>query len=212
MEDLIELRDGWWWPKYDKKCYPYLLKEQYVPKTVSDFCNKKQVIIQAGGNAGMYVRMYGEIFETVYTFEPDPLNFYCLVKNTASNVVKFQSCVGNKRELVTLSYERHRDDIKRSNSGGFWVVPNGNIPVIKIDDLNLQTCDLIHLDIEGFEGEAILGAQETIKRTKPIIALELRGHGEQYGWSDQRIKDLVISMGYEIASSISHDTIFKPIK
>ncbi len=212
MEDLIELRDGkWWWPKYDKKCYPYLLKEHYVPDRVSSYCKNKNTIIQAGGNAGMYVQMYQTIFKSVYTFEPDPVNFYCLTKNTGNNVIKFQSCIGNTRELVTLSYDRHRDDPKRANSGGFWIVPNGKIPVIKIDDLNLQECDLIHLDIEGFEGEAILGAVETIKRTKPIIALEIRGHGDQYGWPDEKIKNLVLSLGYKIIDSVSHDTIFSPL-
>lgn len=208
MENQIEFREGWWWPTCDHSCWKYLTKRKTVPEIISKYTLRKEVVVQAGGNAGMYVKFYQSIFDMVYTFEPDPVNFYCLVKNTGHNVIKFQSCVGDIRGTVGLSPLNP----KKANIGGFFVEENGKIPVLKIDDLGLTTCDLIHLDIEGFEGNALLGAEETVNKFHPIIALELAGHGEKFGWSDNKIKDLLSSYGYQEIAEIHGDYIFKFIR
>jgi hypothetical protein len=49
-----------------------------VPINISKFVKNKDVLLQAGGNAGFYVKKYAEIFKNVYTFEPEPLLFFCL--------------------------------------------------------------------------------------------------------------------------------------
>jgi FkbM family methyltransferase len=206
MENNVELRDGWWWPIYDIACYKFLTVRKDLPKKVSEFCNQKRVVIQAGGNAGMYVKFYSELFSTVYTFEPDPVNFYCLTKNTGSNVIKFQSCLGNEPNFVNLSFNLQNP--KKPNSGGFGIHGNGVIPTLTIDSLNFQTCDLIHLDIEGYEYFALLGAMETIKRCSPVIALELNGLGGRYNKTDDNVKDLLYSLNYKDIAIIDDDIIF----
>ncbi len=49
--------------------------------------------------------------------------------------------------------------------------------------------DLIKIDIDGFEMEALLGGERTIKRLKPKIAIEI---------ADQETVDLLISFGYNL--------------
>jgi hypothetical protein len=95
------------------------------------------------------------------------------------------------------------------NSGAFNNDGTGTIPTFKIDDLNLSVCDLIHLDIEGFEGFAIQGALETINRCKPIIALEFRNFGIKYNFSDDQIRDLMKSINYTEVGKVFNDVIFK---
>ena len=46
------------------------------------------------------------------------------------------------------------------------------IPMLTIDSLKLNACDMIQLDVEGFEQFAISGAIETIKKFKPVIIAE----------------------------------------
>lgn len=207
MEDHIELRENWWWPKHDKACWKYLSSRPNVPNKVSEYVDQKRVVIQAGGNAGMYVNKYESIFDTVYTFEPDPINFYCLSKNTGKNVIKFQACLGNESKLVNLSYDEV--NLKKPNSGGYRVKGSGGIPTLILDNLNLPIVDLIHLDIEGFEKFALLGALETIKRCKPIIALELNGLAEKYNHTDNDVKELLLNLGYKEIGVIDDDSIFK---
>jgi len=50
-----------------------------------------------------------------------------------------------------------------------------------IDDLGLDACDLIQLDVEGFEAKVLQGASQTITRCRPVIMVEDRGHGTRYG-------------------------------
>lgn len=195
MEQYIEIREGWWWPKKDHGCWRYLKKRPEIPAAISQFVSKKRTVVQAGGNAGMYVKFYQNIYNTVYTFEPDPINFYCLVKNTGMNVIKFQACVGDENKLVSISHDLLSDEL--TNAGGYFINGNGIYPTMKIDNLNLDTCDLIHLDIEGYEGQALMGAKETIKKFKPVIALELLHHGDKFGWSDDRIRSLLFDLDYK---------------
>jgi hypothetical protein len=99
---------------------------------------------------------------------------------------------------------------KKPNYGGFFVNGIGNIPTIRIDDLGLPVCDFIHLDIEGFEGEALLGGLNTINKFKPLIGLELKDHGEKFGWPETKILDLLKDLGYNIKNNdIYGDALFE---
>ena len=79
---------------------------------------------------------------------------------------------------------------------------------IRIDSLNLDP-DLIHLDVEGFEAFALLGAQATIARVKPLIVLETNGSGDAYGWPQEKIDNLLSSWNYKIHVTWDHDTVYK---
>lgn len=127
------------------------------------------VCIQAGANWGYWPLRLSKIFDTVYTFEPDPVCFSCLCMNTArkTNMYRFQSVLGNERKLVEL--KRDTD-----TTGNQTIDGPGPIPTLRIDDLGLQECALIYLDIEGQELNAAKGGLETIERCKPVIIYEER--------------------------------------
>lgn len=127
------------------------------------------VVIQAGGYCGVFPRLFSSIFKTVYTFEPDPLNFHCLVANNPfENVIKIQGALGEIHEMVSMV---HRCPTNR----GMHVVEakaSSTIPTFAIDDLELPACDLIQLDLEGYEIKALVGATWTIDQFKPVISVE----------------------------------------
>jgi len=197
MLDCVENRDGMWWPKTDKRCWQYMLDHPDIPEKVSQYVGKKnrKVIIQAGGNAGFYPKKYADLFETVYTFEPDWLNFYCLNLNVPnSNVIKSQACLGNEHKLVSLN-------VKEVNRGKNFVSGGGIYPVYKIDDLNLNQCSAIQLDIEGFEYYALLGGIETIKKYKPVIVLEI------WDQLDNRYEKHINSSTYKLLESLGYEHV-----
>jgi FkbM family methyltransferase len=205
MEDLIELRKGWWWPKVDREAWNAIKVEVNEIDDIITFVKGRETVIQAGGNCGMWPAKYATIFKNVYTFEPDPLNLFCLKKNiTADNIKIFPYAVGEVQRNISMEI---RWDVNR---GANRVILNGETPMIKIDDLNVNSCDLLQLDIEGFEHQAVLGAVETIKKFKPTIVLELKGHGEHYGVSDAETIDFVKSLGYTLEKVIRTDHIFVP--
>jgi FkbM family methyltransferase len=196
--------DGWVWPLKDQKCWPWLQREHDLPALISAHCKEQRVVLEAGGNAGFYVKKYAELFNSVYTFEPDNLNFQCLVANVKEkNVFKFQSCIGYDRNLVSMVSSNRNIGMYHIN-----LEESGFITTIQIDDLNLPVCDLIHLDIEGFEFEALKGGIETIKRCKPVIALEWMNHGERYGNPDEKIEQFLTELGYTSVDKVYHENIF----
>lgn len=205
----LEYRNGknvegeWLWPAEDQGCWRHLNKLEYysTPYRVADICNSKKLIIQAGGNCGVYPKQYSKLFETVITAEPDFRNFYCLCHNVPDqNVFKFQACLGNSNNFVGVS--PRLDARNEINVGGLQISSQGNIPQITIDSLGVNP-DVIQLDIEGYEGFALLGATDTIARSTPLIVLETDGNGTDFGWSQDRIDNLLFSWGYEIHSKVS---------
>jgi FkbM family methyltransferase len=208
MDEFIELRKGWWWPKKDKACWNYLTKRPNLPELISKYVDNKNTVLQAGGNAGMYPKFYENIFSKVISFEPDPTNYLCLEKNTSEKTLKYNYCLSDREEHVNLSYDEI--DIRKPNLGNLSVKGKGNIQAITIDSLKLSVCDLIHLDVEGYEGKVLTGAIETIRKLKPVIALEMKGHGERYGWSDDRLNSFLNSLGYKEVDNIFDDSVFMP--
>lgn len=200
------MKDGWHWPEKDLKCWNWLQQEKDLPQQITNRVNERRVMIQAGGNCGFYTKLYAEMFDTVYTFEPDTTNFYCLVLNLQNhNVYKQQACIGDKHQLVAISSSKKNVGCYAVN-----ITLKGQIPTLLIDDLELTVCDLIHLDIEGWEFPALRGAVETIKRCRPVIALEWMNHGSKFGFSHDEIENWLEQQGYETSENIMNERIFFP--
>lgn len=205
MENKIELRNGWWWPTSDQNCWNYLNQYNDVPKKCASYVKDKNVVVQAGGNCGFYVKQYANMFKTVYTFEPNSLNFLCLNKNVEDeNVIKIQSCLGSNNELVGM-----RD---RSNIGRHHIIKDAKqktIPTLTIDNLGLDECNLIHLDIEGFELFALHGAKDTLKNCHPTVILESVDNNSRYGYTDDEILNYLAQFNYELVGSVYTDLVFQ---
>lgn len=139
-------------------------------------CRDTRSVIQAGGHCGIWALALSERFQAVYTFEPDGENFSALAMNTAEkgNIIRIQAALGDSHALVDLSR-------KPGKTGAHFVAGAGLIPTFRIDDLVLEDCDLLVLDIEGSEMAALRGAEETIKRSHPVIMFEDKGHSRRYG-------------------------------
>jgi FkbM family methyltransferase len=186
-----------------------------LPFEIAEYVTNKQVMIQAGGNCGFYPKKYASIFETVYTFEPEWLNFYCLSRNvTEPNVIKAQACLGSKPSLVNLS-------VNEKNRGKTHISGSGKYPVYLIDNLALTVCNLIHLDIEGYEYFALLGAVDTIKKCKPVIVVEMWDKlDSRFGENlNQKTEQFLEKLGYKFITTLHesdkvfvHESIYNTIK
>jgi hypothetical protein len=60
----------------------------------------------------------------------------------------------------------------------------GDVQVVRLDKLNFNEVNYIKVDCEGYEFRVLQGAEETIKRCKPIVVIEQKPHdaySKQYG-------------------------------
>jgi FkbM family methyltransferase len=198
------LIDGLWWPAGDRTGRQALLALAQDIDQLMRHVRGRRFCVQAGGNCGVWPIRLAELFECVHTFEPDDDNFFCLQRNcTAPNVMQHRAALGDADRLVGI--EKHWQ-----NCGMHHVVSGCDVPMQTIDGLGLDNCDLIYLDVEGYEWQALLGAQTTVARTRPVIAIESKDHSERYGIPKERVERYVISLGYRLVDRVHHDVIFAP--
>ena len=200
----MKLVNGWHVPDIDECCLPAILSELPDLAKSYQFINKFRTAIQAGGNVGVYPATMAQQFERVITVEPDTANFQALVLNVAdiNNIDFAQAAFGAKEGTASV------DHVYPDNIGAHQLKAGNDVRVIPIDFFEVHDCDFIQLDIEGYEHLALLGAEQTIKKTYPVITLELKGLGSRYGYSDEDTIELLASWGYEIVGRVNRDVIF----
>ena len=218
INNLIEIRtsdqlpdfEPIFWPKYDRGTWWAMHDLPVTPeflKIVMDHIPNRNIMIQAGGNCGQYVREYAKWFNTVYTFEPDPTNFLCLTLNCPRNVIKTQACLGKEKTFIELEGHVTADGLE---SGGIHVGQKGNIPTVIIDELALPGCDLIQLDIEGYEYFALQGAVQTIEQYHPVIIVEwFDAWSARYGVDKPTFDKFFSDRGYQEIMHEHSDTVYK---
>jgi len=188
-------------------------KELPVLSEVIQMTTSRNVVVQAGGNLGVFPKYLSAHFATVYTFEPEPELFSMMCHNAPeNNIIKFQAALGCDREQIRMSRKRRQNDGGNSHEGISHVAGPGSIPTLRIDDLGLKECGLIYLDIEGYELYALQGAGETLQRCRPLLACEINKSLEQMGGitRDTIVNWLRGKHGYEFLKRIRSDEIFVP--
>lgn len=204
MPIQLENRSGWMIPIRDSVAQQIILREVNDIPTIASYCKQFRTVIQAGGNIGIWPIALSKRFQRVYTAEPDEANFAALEINTRNYATIMIRNVAFGLQSSTGAI----DHIDPENIGAHQVKEGNEFDIIPIDDLDIQDCDLLQLDVEGFEHFAIEGAIETIKKSFPVICLELKGLGKRYGVEDQETIDLLADLGYKVANRIHRDVIF----
>ena len=201
-EEDVDGRTNWLWIEKDNGAWDGPHKDWLGSHrhAIDEFVKNRKVVVQAGGNQGLYPALLKDRFETVYTFEPDWMNFHCLSYNCCDEgIIKFNCGLGSSSRMVDMQRNAHL-----VNTGTHRTIPdkgNGIIPVLTIDSLPLKHCDLIWLDVEGNEKDIVEGAVHTIKKFKPVIFAEnFKKHEE---WMSKEFK-------YKYARNTISDAIFIP--
>ncbi len=205
--DQLKVRDqdvdgisGWTWVKEDSGAWdgPHQEWMNSHRDAYLGASRGRDIVVQAGGNCGLYPRLFAKYFKTVYTFEPDPLNFHCLVNNCQlDNIIKINGALGSDNCMVR---------VQRSGMGnvGCHTVNSNDgerlVPQFTIDQLYLPACDFIQLDVEGYEINILKGALKTIEKYKPGISCE---NGTNNG-----IPELLVQYGYNCKTAVGADTIY----
>lgn len=203
---------GWWWPLDDQHARPVILRDcqPAIVELLPHIDPDRRVIVQAGGNVGVYPVALTDHFAQVITCEPDPTNYACLVRNleardSLKRVKAFNAAFGEAEGACTPV------EVHPRNCGAHRVAyDKGDVPVMTIDGLNLQRCDAIWLDVEGSELFALKGAEQTIQRCSPAIATEDKGLDAQFfGVAPGSLQAWLAERGYDQVAQIGRDRVFK---
>lgn len=211
-------RDGWVWPIADERGWPVIREEAaHIGEILAHVpADRRHLAVQAGGNCGLMPRALADEFVCVITFEPDPLNFRCLRANVPDfNVHKVMAALGDQATEIALMGAPDNCGVRRlmtASERALYTTDTDSFraPVVVLDDFlgGEHGIDFLWLDIEGYELHALRGAAETIARCKPVVVLELCGHGAVYGHSDEEIVGWLGERGYVCRERLLRDSVF----
>jgi len=194
--------NGWHLPGADNYFAPFL--EGTAPKrngfqrehllAAFEHVRAWNVAIDVGAYVGFWTLDMAERFEQVFAFEPCPDSFECLCRNMAEfpHVATARAAVGDHSGVCSMVYDPLR------NTGSRFVDPKGDgVTMLALDDLKFETCDLLKIDVEGFEPMVLKGARKLIKRFKPVVIMETdKRFGARFGLINSEAKHMILSMGY----------------
>jgi len=140
-------------------------------------------VVDVGANIGYYMLMFAQVVGPegrIIAIEPSPENLPELKlnveRNKLRNVEIIPKAVGNAQEGVGL-----RSGI---NSGVVCDIttPAYNVEQDLIDNIITEPIDFMKLDVEGYEGFALEGAQRVLSKYRPTVFLEIHPlELKQYG-------------------------------
>lgn len=173
---------------------------------------QRRVAVQAGSNLGIYPKRLAKYFESVYTFEVAADLFPMMYANAPEpNIYRYQAALGYERAMVGTS-RRRRDGKPDTHEGITYVSGPGAAPTLRLDDFSLPICDLVSLDVEGYELFALQGAVDTIARCRPLLAVEINKNAAFMGFTEEDVRQSVCSLGYRLIERLSSDEVFEPIE
>lgn len=173
------------------------------------------VIWDLGGNVSLFsfaaARRAGEA-GFVLTVEPDPFLSRLVIRTETERPPGSAPCmivtaaVGRQAGFATLEVpERSRASnalLGKSRSSQIGLVRQRfDVPVVTIEQLAAAypSPQILKMDIEGSELDALLGGEDTLKRCRPIMLLEIQRHHAK------DVRDLLRSWNYRL-----HDPLVSP--
>jgi FkbM family methyltransferase len=159
------------------------------------------VVFDLGANVGFYTLLASQLVGpagTVCSFEPLPKNLRYLRKhlelNRVGNVQVLDTAVGNQNGTV---YFQVHSDPSMGMISDQMTASSIEVDCIMLDDAiineKLRAPNVLKIDIEGAEHEALEGAQHTLREFHPTIFLATHGADVH-----ARCCRMLRSFGYEL--------------
>lgn len=183
-------------------------------------CKRHFNVLDIGSNIGFTLLKLAQqaIHGKVIGFEPDFYNFSCcehnLNLNDLSNVTLLNVGLGSADADLALEAR------SPNNRGGNRISPIGSkntiqVPVRKLDSifasLSLNQLHLMKIDVEGYELRVLRGAEETLKRYKPMLFIEIDNDNLlDQGDSAEMLIDFLIQLGYQSIVTAESKQPIKP--
>ena len=195
---------GYWLPDDESHFSKFIERnngagyQENIRNLALSYVDKFDVSIDIGANFGLWSYTLEKKFTTNIAIEP--IQEHCdYLKINAPLTDVHQVALGNS--TGTLNMKRNFE-----NYGKTCVDKDGDteVPVVLLDSLNLPAANFIKIDVEGFEYFVLLGGEQYIKKSRPVLVIEQEK-------KNPLINNLLASWGYTLVDSIKHDYIYKVI-
>jgi len=205
---------GWYLPDTDNHFRSFLdqhPKNSYQQLSLDlalEHCQGRSLVLDVGANIGLFATRFSEHFNQVICFEPTTTVYDCLRLNCGGlrNVSIHKIGLGQHSGSAKMSMPESSRNCGVYSMVDFVELQDGVwqeiVPVMKLDDFELSP-DLIKMDVQGFEPYVLQGALTTLKRSAPVLMLEVEGTAIR-----NKIHSILKPLGYEPVAAARHDQIW----
>ena len=136
---------------------------------------KWDVALDVGAHVGIWSRNLVEKFKNIYAFEPVPKHIECWKQNMSQcDFTHFLNTVALGDENVIN--EMYVPIMNSGMASLVWATPDAQTIEIEtrtLDSYEFDQVDFIKIDVEGFEINVLRGAENTIRKHKPVMFIEI---------------------------------------
>lgn len=163
----------------------------------------KGIALNIGANIGALTVPMAQHFDFVFAWEPQRLAFQILNANVAlnglTNVYTFNAGIGAAPHWTRIPVLNPMQP--GINHGGLQLEGHSfgePVMVTTIDAYGFDELALLQADVEGMEEDVLRGAQETIRKYRPVLYLE-----DDRMEKSESLRRFITELGYEI---VPHNT------
>jgi FkbM family methyltransferase len=199
---------------------PYVFREHYEPELLllEQFLEPGMVFVDGGANTGVFsftaARLVGPSGH-VFTFEPGSTCFHALERSKKLNgfhqIHLAHQALSDKTGTARLYH--HLGQENAFTLGVDETAPYDEVAVITLDDVakqeSVDRVDFIKLDVEGAEELVLRGAQNVLKRWRPVVLFEVNlDASRRMNLAPDGACEFLRSLGYELFSfDDNHDLV-----
>ncbi len=173
--------------------------------------NNLDIALDVGANIGIISTWISRRSKTVYSFEPVLKNRKRFKENIKVNQVKnvklIPYAISDKIGKMNLYLHESHGHHSLGKVNTSKVIGKKSVKVITLDSFceknNIQNIDLLKIDVEGFEKEVLLGANNLLKNKKiKFIIFEIsKVVLESLGRKHSEVFDILTDYGFKIYNS-----------
>jgi FkbM family methyltransferase len=170
-------------------------------RLLPELVDPARAAIDAGANRGVWTHQLAALCPKVYAFEPNPKMFAILDAALPANAEARRIGLSDRTGVASLNVPRSRRgysnqhaslEMNWSSGQTYGVV---EITTARLDDLDLEPCGFIKIDVEGHETAVVAGALDLIARDRPTLLIEL----------EERHSDRTIEQSIAAVTELGYD-------
>ncbi len=182
--------------------------EENVTSFFQKHLKQNMTLLDIGANIGWYSLLTAKLLNdncTIYAFEPFASNTKLLLasklKNNFKSIKVIQAAAGNEFGTASFGASGSNGQCRELDVEVDTILVTDTVNMVKVDDIVKEKVDLIKIDIEGAEYNALKGSINTIKNSLPTIFSEFTPTAmpSVCGITWDNYLKFIINLGYNIS-------------
>ncbi len=208
----MKQHQGIWLPDHERHMIEWMDKSGQIVNGRGTYQYKKLVgslehvknwrtVVDVGAHVGFWSMHLAPKFQNLEAFEPVAEHRECWVENMKDQMRDYGRDSGCELRLHECALGASDGTVSMvippGSSGGTHIGGAGWIPMKTLDSFNLQDVDFLKIDCEGAESAVLEGGVETLKRCRPCVIVEQKGHimAANFGTKGRPAVDFLIGLG-----------------